>query len=251
MKFFSFVLLVFLFSNSFSQNKTNQHSVGLEFGQDNIGIECDEDLLNKFNYSSSKILENPKDFYSEEFKNNLKQALIMEISSSIRTSTTISSSSSLKDIIGKKRRESKARITAIGAAVFPRYMICDTGEDYEVAFIIVNRKEYEKAQFDNFKRTLVFHARNLNNLISRMDISVTKKFLKKKVKFYTLKMDEIGALLPLIELNQKDNKLMQEFSINVSQLENLYDQIKQKKRFKFKELLDKAKDGINNIIDGI
>ena len=130
-------------------------------------------------------------------------------------------------------------------------MICDTGEDYEVAFIIVNRKEYEKAQFDNFKRTLVFHARNLNNLISRMDISVTKKFLKKKVKFYTLKMDEIGALLPLIELNQKDNKLMQEFSINVSQLENLYDQIKQKKRFKFKELLDKAKDGINNIIDGI
>tara|TARA_B100000795_G_C22791210_1_gene437033 strand:+ start:800 stop:1549 length:750 start_codon:yes stop_codon:yes gene_type:complete len=249
MKFFSFVLLLFLSSNSFSQDKKDY--AGLELGQDNIGIDCDEDLLNKFNYSSSRILENPKDFYSEEFKNDLKQALIMEISSSIRTSTTISSSNSLKNIIGKKSRDSKARITAIGAAVFPKYMICDTGEDYQVAFIIVNRKQYEKAQFDNFKRTLVFHARNLNNLISRMDLSVTKKFLKKKVKFYTIKMDEIGALLPLIELNEKDNKLMQEFSINVSQLENLYDQIKQKKRFKFKELLDKAKEGINNIIEGI
>ena len=64
-------------------------------------------------------------------------------------------------------------------------------------------------------------------------------------------MDEIGALLPLIELNGKDEVLMQEFSINVSRLENMYDQLKQQKRFKFKELLDKAKDGVNNIIEGI
>jgi hypothetical protein len=84
-----------------------------------------------------------------------------------------------------------------------------------------------------------------------MDNSVTKKFMKQKVKLYTIKMDEIGALLPLIELKEKDEVLMQEFSVNVSRLENMYDQLRQKKRFKFKELLDKAKDGINNIIDGI
>jgi hypothetical protein len=244
MKLVTLLLSFFFISNSFSQSNASKLA-------DNIGLECDEMLLeSKLYYRASQILKNKEEFYTDEFKSNLKRVLILEISSSITTSTTISSSNSLKDIIGKKKRESKARITAIGAAVFPKYMICNNG-DFDIAFIIVNRKEYQKAQFDNFKRTLVFHARNLNNLISRMDVSVSKKFLKQKVKFYTTKMDEIGALLPLIELNGKDEVLMQEFSINVSRLENMYDQLKQQKRFKFKELLDKAKDGVNNIIEGI
>ncbi|MAC41642.1 MAG: hypothetical protein CMJ05_07615 [Pelagibacterales bacterium] len=244
MKLITLFISFLCVSNSFSQYKAAPPG-------EYIGLECDEKLLeSKLYYTASQKLKNLDEFYTDEFKSNLKRVLILEISSSITTSTTISSSNSLKDIIGKKKRESKARITAIGAAVFPKYMICDNG-DFEIAFIIVNRREYQKAQFDNFKRTLVFHARNLNNLISRMDTSVSKNFLKQKVKFYTTKMDEIGALLPLIELNGKDEVLMQEFSINVSRLENMYDQLRQKKRFKFKELLDKAKDGINNIIEGI
>jgi hypothetical protein len=244
MKLITLFISFLCVSNSFSQYKAAPSG-------EYIGLECDEKLLeSKLYYTASQKLKNLDEFYTDEFKSNLKRVLILEISSSITTSTTISSSNSLKDIIGKKKRESKARITAIGAAVFPKYMICDNG-DFEIAFIIVNRREYQKAQFDNFKRTLVFHARNLNNLISRMDTSVSKNFLKQKVKFYTTKMDEIGALLPLIELNGKDEVLMQEFSINVSRLENMYDQLRQKKRFKFKELLDKAKDGINNIIEGI
>jgi hypothetical protein len=245
MKLFNSILGFFFFIlNSFSQYKSAMPA-------DYIGLVCNEKLLeSKLYYTASQKLKNIEEFYTDEFKSNLKRVLILEISSSITTSTTISSSNSLKNIIGKKNRESKARITAIGAAVFPKYMICKNG-DIEIAFIIVNRKEYQKAQFDNFKRTLVFHARNLNNLISRMDNSVTKKFMKQKVKLYTIKMDEIGALLPLIELKEKDEVLMQEFSVNVSRLENMYDQLRQKKRFKFKELLDKAKDGINNIIDGI
>ena len=55
MKFFSFFILLFLFSYSFSQNRTNQQSDGLEFGQNNIGIECDEDLLNKIAVFSDNV----------------------------------------------------------------------------------------------------------------------------------------------------------------------------------------------------
>ena len=104
MKLVTLFLSFFFISNSFSQSNASKLA-------DNIGLECDEMLLeSKLYYRASQILKNKEEFYTDEFKSNLKRVLILEISSSITTSTTISSSNSLKDIIGKKKRESKARI---------------------------------------------------------------------------------------------------------------------------------------------
>jgi len=117
-----------------------------------------------------------------------------------------------------------------------------------IAIISVNKDEYKKAQYDNFRRQLEFHDRNLNNFVNSMDDEVTKKLLKDKVKYYTKELNNISSLLPLVNLNKQDKELLNRFSKNVSTLENLLDQLRQSKRINIKKFWENLKTDINDLI---
>ena len=68
-----------------------------------------------------------------------------------------------------------------------------------------------------------------------MDESVSRRFVRKKVKFYTNILQDLSSLLPLVKLPNEDKLLMNQFSIDVSNLENKSDQLKQKRNAKLKK----------------
>lgn len=212
------------------------------FSQQN---ECDKKLLNESrNYIAVNKLKNEDDFYSERFRLDLKRRLVQKISSYVETSTSMKSSFTLKGRKSKKSNVSKALVNAIALVVDPKYIKCGG-----VAFISVDKKLYNRSQYNNFKRQLTFHSTNLTNLLKGMDDTVSRRFLKKKVKNYTKILKELSSLLPLVKLPKNDNLLMNQFSMDVSNLENKLDQLKQKRRLKLKEFREKLTKGVNNIID--
>ena len=201
--------------------------------QCNIGNVINEN----FNYYSTISLKNEKQFYDEEFRSELKRSLVKKISEFVGTRSEINVNQN------KKKRKSKATYNAIALVVDPKFSICG-----DIAIISVNKNEYKKAQYDNFKRQLEFHDRNLNNFVNSMDDLVTKKLLKEKVKYYTKELNDISSLLPLVDLSSQDKALLNRFSKNVSLLENLLDQLKQSKRINIKKFWENLKTDINDLI---
>ena len=82
-----------------------------------------------------------------------------------------------------------------------------------------------------------------------MDESVSRRFVRKKVKFYTNILQDLSSLLPLVKLPNEDKLLMNQFSIDVSNLENKSDQLKQKRNAKLKKMGTDFKNGFKNLID--
>tara|TARA_B100000401_G_C52800542_1_gene718317 strand:- start:1086 stop:1751 length:666 start_codon:yes stop_codon:yes gene_type:complete len=205
-----------------------------------IKAECNvEDIINeRISYFSSVTFKNDAEFYSDEFRSELKRSLVKKISEFVGTSSEINVNQN------KRKRKSKATYAAIALVVDPQFSKCGN-----IAVISVNKEQYKKAQYDNFKRQLEFHARNLDNFVKSMDENnVTKKLLKEKVKYYTKELNDVRSLLPLVKLNSTDNRLLDQFSKNISVLEHLLDQLKQSKRINWKKLKDGVVDGINDLI---
>jgi hypothetical protein len=199
----------------------------------NSQCNIDENL----NYYSTISLNNEAQFYDDDFRSELKRSLVKKISEFVGTRSEINVTQN------KKKRKSKATYNAIALVVDPKFSMCGN-----IAIISVNRNEYKKAQYDNFRRQLEFHDRNINNFVNSMDDLVTKKLLKEKVKYYTKELNDISSLLPLVNLNKKDKELLNRFSKNVSILENLLDQLKQSKRVNFKKFWENLKTGVNDLI---
>ena len=93
-----------------------------------------------------------------------------------------------------KNRESQANFNAVSLVVDPKFSKCGN-----IAVISVRKDTYQKAQYDDFRRKLEFHSRNLNNFVQSMDAeTVTKKLLKEKVKYYTSELNNVSSLIPLL-----------------------------------------------------
>ena len=210
-----------------------------------VSAQCDKNLTNESrNYIATNIFKNEKELYSEKFRLGLKKRLVQKISSYVQTSTSMKSSFSLKGFKSKKSNTSKTRINAIALVVNAQYTKCGN-----IAIISVNKKTYNQSQYNNFIRQLTFHSRNLNNLLKGMDESVSRRFVRKKVKFYTNILQDLSSLLPLVKLPEGDKLLMNQFSMDVSNLENKSDQLKQKKNAKIKKIGTDIKKGFKNLID--
>ena len=210
-----------------------------------VSAQCDKNLTNESrNYIATNIFKNEKEFYSEKFRLGLKKRLVQKISSYVQTSTSMKSSFSLKGFKSKKSNTSKTRINAIALVVNAQYTKCGN-----IAIISVNKKTYNQSQYNNFIRQLTFHSRNLNNLLKGMDETVSRRFVRKKVKFYTNILQDLSSLLPLVKLPEGDKLLMNQFSMDVSNLENKSDQLKQKKNAKIKKIGTDIKKGFKNLID--
>ena len=189
------------------------------------------------NYYSTISVKNEAEFYDDDFRQELKRSLVKKISEFVSTRSEINVTQN------KKKRKSDASYNAIALVVDPKFSMCGN-----IAIISVNKNEYKKAQYDNFRRQLEFHDRNLNNFVNAMDDEVTKKLLKEKVKYYTTELNNISSLLPLVNINKQDKELLNRFSKNVSILENLLDQLKQSKRINVKKFWENLKTDINDLI---
>lgn len=219
-KFFPFLTAIFVYSSSFSQ--------------------CDvDDMVNdRISYYSVAEFEDEKQYYSDKFRSELKRSLVKKISEFVSTSSKITVKNKTKN------RESQANFNAVSLVVDPKFSKCGN-----IAVISVRKDTYQKAQYDDFRRKLEFHSRNLNNFVQSMDAeTVTKKLLKEKVKYYTSELNNVSSLIPLINLKSSDKDLLDKYSKNLSLLENLLDQLKQSKKINWKKLKDGVVDGINDLI---
>ncbi len=219
-KFFSFLVAIFVYSSSFSQ--------------------CDvDDMVNdRISYYSVAEFEDEKQYYSDKFRSELKRSLVKKISEFVSTSSKITVKNKTKN------RESQANFNAVSLVVDPKFSKCGN-----IAVISVRKDTYQKAQYDDFRRKLEFHSRNLNNFVQSMDAeTVTKKLLKEKVKYYKSELNNVSSLIPLINLKSSDKDLLDKYSKNLSLLENLLDQLKQSKKINWKKFKDGIVNGINKLI---
>tara|TARA_B100001113_G_scaffold249297_2_gene205365 strand:- start:227 stop:820 length:594 start_codon:yes stop_codon:yes gene_type:complete len=192
----------------------------------------------RISYYSVAEFEDEKQYYSDKFRSELKRSLVKKISEFVSTSSKITVKNKTKN------RESQANFNAVSLVVDPKFSKCGN-----IAVISVRKDTYQKAQYDDFRRKLEFHSRNLNNFVQSMDAeTVTKKLLKEKVKYYTSELNNVSSLIPLINLKSSDKDLLDKYSKNLSLLENLLDQLKQSKKINWKKLKDGVVDGINDLI---
>ena len=192
----------------------------------------------RISYYSVAEFEDEKQYYSDKFRSELKRSLVKKISEFVSTSSKITVKNKTKN------RESQANFNAVSLVVDPKFSKCGN-----IAVISVRKDTYQKAQYDDFRRKLEFHSRNLNNFVQSMDAeTVTKKLLKEKVKYYTSELNNVSSLIPLINLKSSDKGLLDKYSKNLSLLENLLDQLKQSKKINWKKLKDGVVDGINDLI---
>ena len=192
----------------------------------------------RISYYSVAEFEDEKQYYSDKFRSELKRSLVKKISEFVSTSSKITVKNKTKN------RESQANFNAVSLVVDPKFSKCGN-----IAVISVRKDTYQKAQYDDFRRKLEFHSRNLNNFVQSMDAeTVTKKLLKEKVKYYTSELNNVSSLIPLINLKSSDKDLLDKYSKNLSLLENLLDQLKQSKKINWKKLKDGVVDGINALI---
>jgi len=202
--------------------------------------QCDiSDLVNdRISYYSVAEFEDEKQYYSDKFRSELKRSLVKKISEFVSTSSKITVKNKIR------KRESQANFNAVSLVVDPKFSKCGN-----IAVISVNKNTYQKAQYDDFRRKLEFHSRNLNNFIKSMNKNtVTKKLLKEKVKYYKSELNNVSSLIPLINLKTTDKNLLDLYSKNLSSLENLLDNLRQNKKINWKKLKDSAVDTVNGWI---
>ncbi len=192
----------------------------------------------RISYYSVAEFEDEKQYYSDKFRSELKRSLVKKISEFVSTSSKITVKNKTKN------RESQANFNAVSLVVDPKFSKCGN-----IAVISVRKDTYQKAQYDDFRRKLEFHSRNLNNFVQSMDAeTVTKKLLKEKVKYYKSELNNVSSLIPLINLKSSDKDLLDKYSKNLSLLENLLDQLKQSKKINWKKFKDGIVNGINKLI---
>jgi hypothetical protein len=226
-----FLLIIFLTGFSILSAQSNPY-------------ECVEIDRNQ-DYFITRTINSFKDLDNTEFKGNLKNDLILQISSYIESTTTITSSNSLRNLRGKKNTNSISNMVANSVLNNPLISVCKVGSELFVTMSIT-KEEYSKNVNTFFERKLKRASSSLSGLLKLGSID-NKKIYKEKISFYKNEMSQITSLIPVVELNQEIENILDRFDRDLSMLENQYVVWKKNKGKKIKDGGKKILDGVKNI----
>ena len=197
------------------------------------------------NYIVTRTISSYQDLDDSEFKGNLKQELVFQISSYIESTTTITSSNSLKNLRGKKNTNSISNMVTNSVLNNPLIRVCGDSSNQFVTMSIT-KAEYSKNVNTFFERKLKFASSSLSGLFKLGNID-NKKIYKEKINFYKNEMFQISSLISLVKLNPSSEETLNKFTRDLSILENQYVVWKKNKGKKIKESGQRIIDGIKNI----
>lgn len=193
-------------------------------------------------YVEVGFIDSYKDLDNVDFISNLKKKLALQISSYVESSTTITSSNSLRNLRGKKNTNSVSNMVTNSVLNNPLISVCGSSPELYVT-MSVTKKEYSKNVNTFFERKLKFASGSLSGLLKLGNID-NKKIYKEKLGFYKNEMSQITSLIPVVELNNEIEDLLDRFDRDLSMLENQYVVWK-------KNRLNKLKRIPKNIVDEI
>jgi hypothetical protein len=197
------------------------------------------------NYVITRTISSYKDLDSSEFKDNLREDLVNQISSYIESTTTITSSNSLKNLRGKKNTNSISNVVANSVLNNPLIRVCGKKPELYVTMSIT-KAEYSKNVNTFFERKLKFASTSLSGLLKLGNID-NKKIYKEKINFYKNEMFQISSLISLVKLNDDTEETLNKFTRDLSILENQFVVWKKNKGKKIKEGGQRIIDGIKGI----
>ena len=197
------------------------------------------------NYVITRTISSYQDLDDSEFKGNLKQELVFQISSYIESTTTITSSNSLKNLRGKKNTNSISNVVAYSVLNNPLIRVCGDSPNQFVTMSIT-KAEYSKNVNTFFERKLKFASTSLSGLLKLGNID-NKKIYKEKINFYKNEMFQISSLISLVKLNSSSEETLNKFTRDLSILENQFVVWKKNKGKKIKDGGQRIIDGIKNI----
>ena len=171
-------------------------------------------------YVEVDFIDNYKDLDNPEFITNMKNKLALQISSYVESSTTIKSSNSLRNLRGKKNTNSVSNMVTNSVLNNPLISVCGNSPELYVT-MSVTKKEYSKNVNTHFERKLKFASSSLSGLLKLGNID-NKKIYKEKLSFYKNEMSQITSLIPVVELNNEIENLLDRFDRDLSMLENQY-----------------------------
>ena len=145
-----FLLIIFLAGFSILSAQSNPY-------------ECVEIDRNQ-DYFITRTINSFKDLDNTEFKGNLKNDLILQISSYIESTTTITSSNSLRNLRGKKNTNSISNMVANSVLNNPLISVCKVGSELFVTMSIT-KEEYSKNVNTFFERKLKRASSSLSGLL--------------------------------------------------------------------------------------
>ena len=206
---------------------------------------CVEIVINDNYISPPEFINEIKDLDDPELIGRLKNKLVLQISSYIESTTTITSSNSLKNLRGKKNTNSISNMVANSVLNNPLIRVCGEQPQFYVTMSITKR-EYSKNVNNFFERKLKRASSSLSGLLKLGNID-NKKIYKEKISFYKNEMSQITSLIPVVNLGNETEILLDRFDRDLSMLENQYVVWKKNKGKKIKEGGQRILDGIKNI----
>tara|TARA_B100000586_G_C20096247_1_gene422614 strand:+ start:740 stop:1423 length:684 start_codon:yes stop_codon:yes gene_type:complete len=192
------------------------------------------------NYIVTKTIIGYGDLDDQEFKGNMKNELVLQISSYIESYTTITSSNSLKNLRGNKKTNSISNMVANSVLNNPLIRVCGQKPELFVTMSIT-KSEYSKNVNTFFERKLKFASTSLSGLLKLGNID-NKKIYKEKISFYKNELSQITSLIPVVKLSVDIENLLDRFDRDLSMLENQYVVWKKNKGKKLSAIIDGVKD---------
>lgn len=193
-------------------------------------------------YFVKRKLAEGQEVHDPDMIDQMKNQLSNQISSFIDSSVSISSSKNMKSR-GKKRSKSNFNYVSRALIINPRIDICG-----DIVIMSLNKETYKKELYKYFKTTLDFDSKSINNFLS-IGYLDDKRLLKEKVVEYRNKLNVTTSMLPLVNLNDEDNKLLNQFVRDLTILEKKYEELRASQRLNLGKLGTKITKGINNLID--
>ena len=153
------------------------------FGQENP-YPCIK-INNDGNYITTRTINNLKELDDPDFKKELRSELIIQISSFIESTTTITSSNSLKNKKGKKNTNSQARVLAESVLNNPLIRVCKIPGSNEIFVTMsIGKTEYSKNVYSYFIKRLRTESNGLSSLLKLGNIN-NKKIYQEKIKDFS------------------------------------------------------------------
>ena len=203
-------------------------------------INVDENYI-----SPPEFINEIKELDDTELIGRLKNKLVLQISSYIESTTTITSSNSLRNLRGKKNTNSISNMVANNVLNNPLIRVCGEKQQYYVTMSIT-KKEYSKNVNTFFERKLKYASNSLSGLLKLGNID-NKKIYKEKISFYKNEMFQVSSLISLVKLNEDTEETLNKFTRDLSILENQFVVWKKNKGKKIKDGGQRIIDGIKNI----
>tara|TARA_B100001094_G_C18177106_1_gene798524 strand:+ start:1526 stop:2221 length:696 start_codon:yes stop_codon:yes gene_type:complete len=195
-------------------------------------ISSNENYIVRTTVTSKSKLDDPK------FIDQLKELLISQISSFVSSELTINSSKKLNK---KSKLETLTNINVVA-----RGILNDPNIDYceGIVIISINKKEYKSKQYDFFKVKLRLASNSLEHLLEIGYID-DRKFLKDKIEYYSFELNQLTAMLPLINMQTNEEKIFNRLINNFVVLENKKSEIKLMRKKKWNDLKENIKNKLN------